>query len=289
MNMNTSVLRAGLHLLLPALFLVIFFSSSHAQRCAPVKGLKDSCTATHYSLSWQAHPSARSYQAKYWDGNQVVSQVVTVPRVRFTRTTHAPFELVSVQATCPNGNPSDPEFNVKGGIVITIDVIYRQHRDCGTQVDFDYVFFPEVCKYTSWDDLCYALNMVNFGNEELSSQEINEEVLVWLENDPGLMWEDIAPDLIDCGYRLASAGDFVKVFPNPFSDAFSVKMQFPSSREVELILMDSQGRQLQRESFGLSGGEFVQRKFLLGDQPKGLYFLRMQGVGGSQLWKLVKF
>ena len=278
-------------LVLSLSFLTLF---SHAQQCSPVKGLKDSCSTTHMYVSWNAHAAARSYKASYWDGQRVVDQFVSNPRVRFARTANAPFELVSVQAICTGGTYSEPEYEIKGGIVITLDIIYRQQRNCVSNNNPGFVLFSDVCMVTDWNTLCNAIDYVTMFNEDYGPQEINDAV-----NEAflaGTFYWEPWPEIGDCGQespewdplRWGETEGRFRVYPNPFSSSFSLEILPASTQEQQLLLMDMQGRTLFSQPLKLEKDQFFQKKIDLTALPSGLYFLSLWGEDERTLIRLVK-
>jgi hypothetical protein len=291
MNILTPARAASIRFLFFALPFLLITPSIVAQRCKPVKGLQDSTTTTHYYVKWQVHPTARSYKVSYWDSSNVVNQILTNNKARFTRTANAPFEVISVQGICPGGVESSPEFNMKGGIVITLDDIYRIRRDCGyASVPHDYVLFSDACVGVEWDIMCNAIMGLPEVDENYTVADWTDQLMLDIENDL-FPW----PDFADCPgeepqdpWRAGLSITETRVFPNPLRSSCTVQIGQVHSDRLKINLIDAQGRQLWKKAFSSQVGASFQEELLLGDLPGGLYFLQVQGDGEAWYFRLLK-
>jgi len=257
-----------------------------AQNCRNISGLTDSTTRTHIYVKWASHPTAQAFQVSYWDGNKVSHQQVNMNRARITRTANAPFELIAVQAVCPGGILSGFEYEMKGGIVITIDNIYRMKRDCGLpQVNYGVVLFYDLCMYTDWNSLCVAMNSVPPISKGFPMEAWIDELTSVLATAPSLLyepWDDIG-DCMQPSMRLAASSPQNLIAPNPFSDAVNIQLANHQT-QANIRLLNAKG-QLVRERRDIHSNHV---KMETGHLPRGIYVLQIRQGDQLQTMRLVK-
>ncbi|MEL6864484.1 MAG: S8 family serine peptidase [Bacteroidota bacterium] len=77
-----------------------------------------------------------------------------------------------------------------------------------------------------------------------------------------------------------------KVFPNPLNQQVNVHLQLSTIQDIQLNLLDAQGRRLR--TLARERGQGFQRAFDLSELAEGLYFMEIQTAQGRELQKLVK-
>ena len=81
---------------------------------------------------------------------------------------------------------------------------------------------------------------------------------------------------------------FLSVRPNPVTDRFTAAYYLPEAGETSLRLMDATGRVLQTVQANYERG-YNETEFDIQSAEPGLLFLRLDGPGGSDLQKVMKF
>lgn len=81
---------------------------------------------------------------------------------------------------------------------------------------------------------------------------------------------------------------FIAVRPNPVTDRFTATYYLPEAGETTLRLTDATGRVLQTVQANREQG-YNETQFEITDSDPGLLFLRLDGPGGSDLQKVMKF
>ncbi len=77
----------------------------------------------------------------------------------------------------------------------------------------------------------------------------------------------------------------VKVFPNPVSDNINIRFQEPLDKEVNVVLINSQGKVF--KSFVIEATS-VEHQFNVQDIPAGFYYLKLTKGKLSNVYKVVK-
>ena len=144
---------------------------------------------------------------------------------------------------------------------------------------------------TSWTELIVLNNFLNLpGLEECQEYEsqVKTECVVG-ESDYSSSF--FFPTACSTGIRDLPPGvQSLNAFPNPFSEQIQVRLELESRKEeMDLTLLDSYGRTLNRLAIpDLSAGTY-QYQFASNDLPPGVYLLRLTDIEGNTIVKkLVK-
>ena len=76
------------------------------------------------------------------------------------------------------------------------------------------------------------------------------------------------------------------MYPNPAKDKLNIECNIKQNTEVQVQIMDIQGKQIKAQDFAMNKGE-NQVSIDLSDVQKGIYFVRMSSDGESLSQKLV--
>jgi hypothetical protein len=77
----------------------------------------------------------------------------------------------------------------------------------------------------------------------------------------------------------------IKIFPNPTSDNVNIQFEKPNNEEIDLTILDSQGKLLRSEIIESS---MVEKQINLQNIPVGIYFLRLKRGKLVNVYKVVK-
>lgn len=285
------------------LCLLVFFSTSTtflaAQNCPTPTGLsKDSTSIAAVYYSWNAVLGARGYKVTYTTPSDTISRMTPTSAVSFALPINTDFEIFTVSTICGNGDESDPAGLIDGGIVITVDDIFRIQHDCNDphsdpQADpIEFYFFSDLCMYTRLGDLCQAIDVVN----SQGSMPTNEDPEKWLNevihelSTGNYLWEPWDnPDGCQEPLRLQKPVlSEAHVSPNPFNDSFIVRFQQENPGSVSFDIIDAMGRTVERRQISSAfSGE--QRVTGMGSRlPSGVYFLRISCQGQQLLIHILK-
>lgn len=273
------------------LCLLAFFSISipflAAQGCPSPTGLsKDSATVVTTQFSWNAVLGARGYKVTYTTPSDTFLRRVATNSVSFSTPINTDFEILTVTTICSNGDESEPSALIDGGIVITVDDIFRLQNDCDNPGPNspEFLFFSDLCRYTHFNDLCLAIEVVNGPSGE---PDPNQDPVEWLDklidelSSGGYLWEhwdsqDGCQEPLRLQRPVVSQ---LEVGPNPFNHSFTARFYAKNAGLVSLSLIDMMGRTVERHQFTTAfSGE--QRFDGLGKTlSPGMYFLQIQSNG----------
>jgi hypothetical protein len=76
--------------------------------------------------------------------------------------------------------------------------------------------------------------------------------------------------------------------PNPFSQNLSIVLDNIQDLSVQIQLMDMSGKSVLHKNLGLESGSHLLNLDEAGNLPGGIYFLRLDYLGKSETYKLVK-
>jgi len=86
--------------------------------------------------------------------------------------------------------------------------------------------------------------------------------------------------------KLGAAPRLYPVSPNPFQESALVEYSLPAAAAVQLHVLNSLGQELTTLQQGPVAAGFHQLRWARGGLPAGLYYLRLQGSGFSQVTKV---
>lgn len=77
----------------------------------------------------------------------------------------------------------------------------------------------------------------------------------------------------------------IKVFPNPASDAVNIRFDSPVDEEINLDILDSQGKLLKTDKIEPAS---VEKQINMQDMPGGIYYIRLSNANSRTVYKVVK-
>jgi hypothetical protein len=77
----------------------------------------------------------------------------------------------------------------------------------------------------------------------------------------------------------------VKVFPNPVSDLVNIQFESPTTEEIILTVLDSQGKLVKKDIVEINSSE---KQLSLQDLAGGIYYLRLTKGKNINVYKVVK-
>jgi hypothetical protein len=77
----------------------------------------------------------------------------------------------------------------------------------------------------------------------------------------------------------------VKVFPNPASEVVNIRFEAPVNGEIDIAVLDSQGRLVKRE---MIESTMIEKQINLQEMPAGIYYLRLTKGKLVNVYKVVK-
>lgn len=88
-------------------------------------------------------------------------------------------------------------------------------------------------------------------------------------------------------YQNAAIADFVTVYPNPFTDQFTIEMVFEDDTQTEIAIYDMKGTLIDRPFSGLSESSFI-LDYNTEKLSAGLYFVRVTTPTKARVFKMAK-
>ena len=77
----------------------------------------------------------------------------------------------------------------------------------------------------------------------------------------------------------------IKVFPNPASEVVNIQFEEPVDGEIDVAILDSQGKLIKRETIEYA---MVEKQINLQDFPAGIYYIRLTKGKLVNVYKVVK-
>lgn len=267
-----------------------------AQGCpTPTTVSKDSTSITAVHYSWGAVMGARGYNVTYTTPSDTFSQQVFTNSVSFNKSINDGFEIFTVATICRDGKESEPSSLIDGGIVVTVDIIFRMADDCNDPTlpaPPAYVFFSDLCMYTHYNDICQAIGIVNAEGPPKPNQDPEEWLKAVLEElaSGNYLWEPWDnPDGCQEPLRLQKPVlSQVKVGPNPFNKSFVARFYQENPGEVSFSIIDMMGRTLERRQVTSPFRGEQQYSGLGSTLSPGMYFLRIQYESQQLLINILK-